>query len=362
MVLQPQNVEEKQMSEQDSSQTDSAESQPLGNDTDTSTEKAIETSGDSGGKQFVSSSTKVADNLVPISETAEDSGDSSDAEVSDTDIDSIIDEVLGETSEEGSSEPLDTDSIETDDDFEGNKDGFRKGIDKLKHQKQEALERAIRAEERAKILEEQINSATPPSKDSEAISEAELTKALKGFMEEGDEQGVLDIINYKQKQLEEKLVNQYESKRKQEREIAQKKQVEWNNIQKEYQPEAYDNPILIEDDDFDIRKTKSGLYQRAEQIFVKKYANIDGGMTLAVKDAFNELLLDKLNPKKSKKKKQEMEGLKNRLTKEQRKRSVSGGASSVEDAPAKVKASKDDLADAIGERRKYTNDRIGMGV
>ena len=83
-------------------------------------------------------------------------------------------------------------------------------------------------------------------------------------------------------------------------------------------------------------------------------------MKAAVQDAFLQLIKKKPSTKVRKSKRNiENEGLKQRLAKEQRKKSVGSGSSGAEDSAPKSYDVKSDLDDAISQRRKQKIERMG---
>lgn len=312
------------------------------------TSEPASTSADTTSEPFVSKAQELGDELAEAdsAEAAPSETETSDSEdLSDEELDTIIDKELSDAESEESTQT------------ETQTDNTQKRIDELTW-------RAKQAEEKLAALEK---TPEPQEKQPEkSISDGELTKALKDYIDEGDAQGVMDVLNYKLKTGADNLREEYRSERTKELEANSKRTREWQTIVKEYSPDTYDNDIIATNPAFDIRDSKSKLYQLAEKLYTEgsrdKYA-IDGGMQLAVKDAFLKLVQDLLlNKKVPRKDSNETEGLKNRLEKEKRKKSLGGGASSTDDGgKAKPQTPKDTLDEVLSERRSYKAKR-GAGV
>jgi len=101
------------------------------------------------------------------------------------------------------------------------------------------------------------------------------------------------------------------------------------------------------------------LFRLADKLYVERgYANKDNGQSIAVREAYSILLERKLEGGTPKK---ETDGLKNRLAKEQRRKTVFGGASSGGEASGSknIKPS-DDLDDYISNRRQDKDKKLGI--
>ena len=311
--------------------------------------------------EFVPSSLSVADmiegDIEDSSDTDTETGtDDEDIDISDGELDSIIDEIM----EEDESEVADDDEDVSD----GVTSNTQKRIDQLTAQKKSAeeerenlLRRAIQAEEKLKLQD-----AKKPEKDDK-LTETDIKRALAKYLEEGDYEGVMDVINYKVEQAQDNIRNEYNEEKTKITKSQQERNNEWNHITTEYSPGGYEEEVLAEDADFDIRSSESQLYKLADQIFKTgvnegKYLEV-GGMRKAVEIAFKKLLLKKVGGKKTPSKKTkadpETEGLRQRLAKEQRKTNMGSGTSSKGDAPAKQQSKKSELDEVISERRAAKN-------
>ncbi len=327
---------------------------------------------------------QVADSLDGVEETdaVDNIVDSEESEeLSDEEIDNIINEVLKDENTD-TSESEEDESPELSDEEPSNKDGFKKGLEKVKNQRDLAFEeaKAAKAEndalkQKLSEFEEKLNllTQTQETKDEKTntneLSDKQLASALQQFVDEGDFQGVMDIFDYKLDRMEKGIIKKYEQAEQEKIKSAQQSQVEWQTILREYSPEMYQNDVLKNDPSFDIRDNKSALYKLSDEIYTKGFKSGDskytraGGMKAAVEEAFIRLLKETKTDgvKKSKSKtSDETEGLKRRLAKEHRKNTVNSGASSIEDSSAaKPKPVTDELADYIAERKKHKGERIG---
>jgi len=308
-------------------------------------------------EQFVSKSQAVADSLEndkvvdkPLDtegdEDSIDPGESSEADdISDEDIDSIIDEIDNDTSEPEEESDKST--------------NVQKRIDELtaaKKTAEEKLEQAMKLIETPKPEKE--------VKKDDRISDKELTVAIKDFIEEGDADGIMQVINYKLKLQDEDLTTKYRKEQQEVTSQVARKQQEWASVIKDFSSEAYEQEALQSNPDFNIQDKNSKLYKLADELFTKNKSeySVEGGMRKAVEKAFQKLVLGLLSSKKkAKTSSKEVEGLQNRLSKEQRKNTVGEGASSITDAkiPGSTKK-KSNLEEVLSERSKFKNERIGM--
>ncbi len=262
-------------------------------------------------------------------------------------------------------------SLEDDADGENEVSGrAQKRIDKLfarekaaQEERDSAMERAIRAEERLKILEEQ---AAPPA--SKEITDTELKGVLDQCIQEGDSQGILDVLNYKNKKAKEELQSEYRKAEADKKALVKRDADQWNVVLSEFQPGAYSVDFLKDDTDFDIRNNEGKLFRLAKTLYDnpdKGYLSRNQGMVDAVRDAFMLLLRSKKTSVTSKKRVavDETEGLKQRLAKERRKNSLSSGASNLEDDMTTSNQTTEEILDeVISERKALKRKHMGMGV
>ena len=278
----------------------------------------------------------------------------------DAEIDSLVEEVLAEGDE--GEESAD------------NKDGFKKGIEKVKGERDEARAENIELKERLARIEGRLDERDK-DKGKEAVSDVlsdeELDEAISKSMEENDSKGLRDVFDYMLDQSKKSLREEYRTEQKTAIEKVAKKQGEWQTILKDYSATSYDNVIIAADADFDISKDSSLLYRLSEKIYTKGIAakdaryTRDGGMRSAVDDAFIKLLKNitgkaksKTDPKKGK---DSTDGLKNRLTKELKKSAQKTGASSSggeQKAGSKEYNSQSELDEVLSERSEEKNARM----
>lgn len=366
------------------------ESAPLGESQETSEQQ----------EQFVSKATTVADDIETkveedgvinevVNEMLEEETEDEDEEyepeedtdydsepdeeeLSEEDIENLSDEELESLIEEIESE--EDEDYEDEEDSSDNKDGFMKGLDKVKQQRDEALKEAEALKEELLALKE--GAKEPEKEKSKAeekpISQAELTEAIGKFMDEGDSAGVMDVFNYMLDERDKKLMGKYDAAEKQKIQNIVDKDIEWQTIRKEYSPEMYKNETLKKNPEFDINNNNSALYQLADKIYMEgvkkkqtRYVN-KGGMMAAVEDAFLHLVKSLVSgsPKKGKAPKgsEETEGLMNRLAKEQRKKSVNSGKSSSGEKSKKQQEVTDDLDDYMAERKLDRQSKLGIPI
>jgi len=321
-----------------------------------------------------SSYSKVADQLeddaaqegIELDNDSEESDDSGGMDIADDEIDALADEILSELDEDTQA----SDTTETDD----NKDGFKKGLEKLKAERDQAKAENAELKEKLSRLDGKLDlllDKKKPDENSEKksvkLTDKELTDAISQCMEENDAQGMKDVFEYLLQERDEKLRDEYRSEQNQKIAAAQQKQVEWQSIIKDYSKDSYDNELLNENPDFNINNEKSKLYQLSEQLYMngvkandQKYLK-QGGMRTAVDEAFVKLLKSIVGKAKSTKKEEaSTDGLKNRLAKEQRKNSSKSGASDSggeDNSAPKNKTQKDELAEVLRERSEQKNSR-----
>lgn len=320
-------------------------------------------------KPFVSKSQAVADDLEDSFFGVKD-GDSSDTPEEKSDGDEEVKEV----SEEQSDETNETTEEETEESPSLAEDEVKSKVEKRKDKIQDEIDKLV---SQKKLLEEgnekllkNIADSKPGEKETtekqsekHEFTEPEIQLALKRFMEEGNSEGVNDIMNYKVEQLEKKLTQEYQNDKKQAVEVSTAKQKEWKNITLNFSPTGYDDEFLKKNPDFDINDQNSLLFQISKAYYEdgelgKTYAG-DGGMRRAVQDAFNELLLKQVNnPTKPKKKTDSVKTV-------NIKQSLGSGASDgsgISDSPEAKYSSNEDLSDVINERKNYTKKRTTIGV
>lgn len=214
---------------------------------------------------------------------------------------------------------------------------------------------------------EQLKQAPEQVKEVKEFTREELSKALETFVQDQDTSGVLDVIEYMLDQREKKYESLVEKMNKQDELTtkAVKMSEEWQDIVKTYS--SYQDDVLKSDADFDIKNSEGKLFKLAKALYEdpevgKRYRAMDNGQTAAVKEAYTELLKDKLRTFSTKKPiKTEVESLKNRLEKTQRKTSLVDGVESNdsgEGASEMLASERDKLLDAIKDRQSFKKSRM----
>jgi hypothetical protein len=297
-------------------------------------------------------------------ETEEESLDDTEGEASDAitaeELENLSDEELDALADE----ILDEEDVAED----SNKDGFKKGLQKVKDQRDSLEQENNLLKERLDKLEAKLEAPEVKQEVEKPLSDQELTAIVGKYMEEGDSAGVMDVFKYMMEENNKVMENKYIQDQQAKTQAIIDKQLEWETIRKDYSPEMYDNEALADNPDFDINNNKSALYTLADEIYRRgikenkaRYSG-KGGMLSAVEDAFLQLvkkLVGKSKVKSSENSGEETEGLANRLAKEQRKKTVASGKSSLADkAPKEVVT--DDLADYMRERSQFKRERLGI--
>jgi hypothetical protein len=206
-----------------------------------------------------------------------------------------------------------------------------------------------------------------PAKDGEdkpEYTEDQLLQATEQAIENKDARLLQEIFNYKVTKVKDDLIKMYQSEQTQTREQSTKIQKEWNDTLTAYQrysdqktPEVYPGSrkdLNLADADSLIYKVSKALYTDPEKR--ESYA-IPGGQKLAVADALTIILSKKGGVTDA-----EKERLKRQLGKEKQKNSPvgSGMSGEQEGSPARPLTSSERLDEAIAERTKFKNERVGF--
>ena len=301
-----------------------------------------------------------------VSEDVEESVESEDSE----DVEEAEDDDTEEESEESEFGKDSTKKGKDEEDAE-EVDPYKKRIGKLKYEKQkerEEKEAAIalnkKLEERLEQLEKVYKKEQDTKPKDRVFTDEELTIAMRKFMDEGDANGVLDVINYKNEQAKKDLLKMYEEEKNAQKQAVDSVKNEWQTISEEYSPEAYDNPVLSKNPDFDINNQNGLLFKVAKAFYEdKKLAPIysgKGGMKKAVQDAFNEILIQMSTSKLKK----DTGVIKDSSKKKDRKSSLGAGAddAGIVSTTPKQFNPNDDLAEVLYERKKFRDSRMTTGV
>ena len=303
------------------------------------------------------------------SETSESDEDDSDLldGLSDEEIQALSelsDEELAELEEEVlKEEETDDDEIE---DLLSNR--AQKRIDKLTAQSKSKEEENQKLLDRIALLESKIEGkeAKGNEKVDEILSNDKITEAIQKGMDEGDMSVIVDAMTYIAEKTKKDTLAEQEKLQREAVAKQMAKQQEWNDIVKDYSPESYQYDSLKNDPDFNISQKDSKLFRLASTLFEKNgYANEAKGQSRAVREAYSILLERKLNEgpqQKPSPRRDETEGLKQRLGKEQRKNRVFAGANSGgESTPTQITESNE-LDDYIKSREKSKNEKLGVDI
>ena len=256
---------------------------------------------------------------------------------------------------------------ETEEGTETKIDGKQKRIDKLTA-KTYQLEAEL-----AKLRVDKPKTEDSATKGEQVYTEAQLDKAEKGAIDDGDHDLQILINKERMKNVKRELRKEYQdnlnSMKANETRIA----TEWNQVKSSYQylaapnaPELYpgaSEELNINDNNSALVRLANMLYIGSDDELAKIFGTArnykqPGGQTQAVSDALN-LILAKRGGKKSDSK--ETKKLRKRLTKAKRKTSlVSPGVEKTDKAaPKKSKTAKATLEDEISERKKLQAERSG---
>lgn len=315
---------------------------------------------------FISSSQMVGDMMEEDLGGSDPIEEASDEELEKLAKELVDDEEETETSEseEDDSDPLDE---ETDDLDALISKRAQKRIDKLtaeskaaKDQNQELLDRIAKLEKLVEGKPEEKKDA--PKKDR--ISDEQINKAIEKGIEDGDMSVITDAINYKIQAAIEDTLAAEEKKAQEAAQATVKKQQEWQTLQKEYSPETYQYEALKSDPDFNLSDRNSLLFRLADKLYLERgYSNKDNGQSGAVREAYSILLERKLGSNKPKSQNKETDGLKQRLTKEQRRKTLLGGKGSGGGEISKKEVSlNNELDDYISSRASEKHKKLGLST
>ncbi len=300
----------------------------------------------------------------PEIEEPETEEDETTEEEDELTISEEIDKTLGikkETSEPEEEEetPSKTDDIESflpDGDIDDPLSGTDKRINKLtkRNYNQQAI--IDKLEGRLEKLEgkEDID-------DVEDISEAQILKAVKGALEDGDAGLLMQVINHSSKITAKKLRKEYEGKIKQTENAAQVRQQEMADIHDRFEYLRGDSAVEIypgSSEELDVTNNQSKIFQLANYLFTdpeysRRY-QVQNGQTLAFSDAF-KLILKKRKGQKVRTKTEKK--LEKKLVREKRKTSLGPSTKVVktekeDDTPKKPRSQKEVTEDYILSRKK----------
>ena len=227
------------------------------------------------------------------------------------------------------------------------KDNVQKRIDSLVAQLRSTQEELVRLK---------TEKSTSEGKTPE-YSDSQLKQAMKKAMEDGDADLVLEIMQYRETKLVDKLKKEYFDEQKKQQEAVQSSRNEWTQICRsfEYLTDPNESELYPGSrKDLNLNDETSALYQVALALFKTndeekwKYYHSPGGQAKAVADALAMILRRKKSMAASKEKTQ----LERKLAKEKMKSSLAtGGHMSEEKVSSEPKTAQDVLNDYVKERQ-----------
>ena len=324
------------------------------NDNSNSTETQEQTTQtDATEEVFVSSSQRVSDELE-----SKAFGEPKEESVSLSDESQPSKESKEENAEEKGVEvqPEQVETKEKKTPFDKRKENLQKEINRLIAQKnslQDDLDKS------------KVNKPETQEKKDPDYTDEQLNQAIKKMIDEDKPEGILDIINYKVKKMEDALVSRYENDKQSQVKQVEERNKEWQGILKDYSKDSYDDDWMKEDPDFDMSDKNSLIYTVAKEffedsdLFKARYQGA-GGMRIAVQDAYSEILKQKLAEAKTK---PEPKDNKEKIVRKNMKESLTTGANSSGEENNKPSNKpydeKEDLAEVMSERKKFKAQRAG---
>lgn len=211
------------------------------------------------------------------------------------------------------------------------------------------------AKEELASVRAQKEQEKPKDPNAPRYSEAQLKSALKKALEEGDADLAWDIMEERNKIVEQKLIKMYQDEKKAGSEAARKINEEWIDIKSQNiryvdpkMPEIFpgSREVLNLDDD------QSMLYRAAKKLYGDIYHSQPGGQRLAVADAMTRILARYMSKGDKTKK------IERQLLKEKRKKSIPGeGSLEADEKVSKPSSNADILDDVLSERRRFRSER-----
>ncbi len=257
---------------------------------------------------------------------------------------------------------------------EPKKSGEQRRIDKLTAEKYQLKDDMAKMQSRLEALE----SKEKPSSGKQ-YTDAQLATALKTAMDEGDASLVMEVMNYKVQAAEKKLRTEYQKEQQEQVAQAKSQQAEWTRVVDSYgylsakdEPEVYAGSqaeLNINNPNSLLRQIALALYtgqgtgtpEEQEELF--KYYHKSGGQAQAVADALRMILKKRRGTTAEDKEKR---SLKNRLTKERRKKSLTAGNTAIKAEKSKASrrpmTEKERLDDYINERKQTQADRLSVKI
>jgi len=181
--------------------------------------------------------------------------------------------------DETTEEPVEKTPVEDDDATAHVKRSMQKRIDKLTAEKKSL-------EDRVAKIETKVDK--PEDKKEPVYTREQLKAATKKFMDEGDSDGMFEVMEHMAKVKTKELEERYIGEQNRIREETNKNKAEWQSVERHYSND--------EDPALDIRKSNSLLFKVAKQFYEDPEIGPmylqpgGGGMLQAVADALAEIL------------------------------------------------------------------------
>jgi len=258
----------------------------------------------------------------------EDEGDEESSEDEESDDE--------EADEEADDEEADEESEDDTPEVARVKASMQKRIDKLtaKLKAKEAKDKTTKPEEKK----------PDEGKKAPEYTREQLKAATKKFMEEGDSDGLFEVMEYMTDKKAKDLKNEYIQEQNKVKEAAQAKEREWQSVVRHYSND--------EDPTLDIRKSNSTLFKVAKKFYEDPELGPlyllpgGGGMLQAVADALAEILKFRADKGAGDKK----PIVKAKAAKERRK-SAMGGTGSMRQEGSPKKGSGSEIEDYLADRK-----------
>jgi hypothetical protein len=292
------------------------------------------------------------------------------ANMSDEDIEKALDSTeegeKDETSESSKEKVSTPEEEKTDDEIdELLSKRAQKRIDKVIAKEKAATEKNTLLEAKINELEATVKTLTKGEKEEDKpLTDEELTKVINKGLEENDASVIVDAINYVADKVKKQTLKEQDEIQQKTRTRAKELQEEWESLVVEYSPETYQLDTLKNDPDFNIGNKTSKLFRLADRIYKQNnYTALEKGQTRAAREAYSILLERKIVDRKESpepKKKDETEGLKNRLKKEQRKTRILSGTDTAGETKQEDVTEDTELDSYLKERQRSKDIAFGF--
>ncbi len=280
------------------------------------------------------------------SATDEKTDESEETEETDEEESEESEETEESDSSEEESEEAEVKSTEEKDVAAHVKTSMQKRIDKITAEKKTLEEKLEKAES---------EKTKTDSKKEPVFTRDDLRSATKKFMDEGDSDGLFEVMEYMTKQESKALEKKYRDEQDRIQENVKAKNREWTSVVNHYSND--------EDPTLDIRKTGSLLFKVAKQFFEDPELGPSyllpggGGMQQAVADALAEIR--RYRADKGKKDKSPL--IKAKTAKAKRKKSLAGTGSMRQEGNIK-KSSGGELEEYLKDRKSSLAANKGLGT